>query len=259
MQTYSQRKNQVSHNARWPETALFSLYHSLLIAIFTIMVGIFTSSDVKAQPPSFEDILGIFEVNPRLHPCRIAIDCDCSNQNAGILSGPWAKECRNCERPLLNECIKNYNSSLQSLPEDAKTDPAIRTTTAWAVAKALKKSGFCSACITRGPRWRPRPRPDGGGDIFGTLDPALMKKLCKSKGADDWQRVTQGSMLMRGCLKDGKRVGTWIGKYEKAGKLQVLEYTWQGKLRLHREIENNKNIMFKIYNDNGEAVEPPLG
>ena len=241
------------------KSTLFLRHKLLIIAIFTLMGGLFTNTVVKAEPFSFDDIMGIFEVNPRLHPCRIAIDCDCSNQHAGILSGPWAKECRNCERPLLKECIKNYNTSLQTLPKDAKTDPAIRTTTAWAVAKALKKSGFCSACVTRGPGWRPRPRPDGIGDIFGTLDPALLKKLCKSKGADDWQRVTEGSMLMRGCLKGGKRVGTWIGKYEEAGKLQVLEYTWQGKLRLRREIENNKNILFKIYDDKGEAVEPPLG
>ncbi len=36
-------------------------------------------------------------------PCA-AINCDCANQNAGILSGPWADACRAAEKTMINAC-----------------------------------------------------------------------------------------------------------------------------------------------------------
>jgi len=69
--------------------------------------------------------------------------------------------------------------------------------------------------------------------------------------------VSEGTTLLRGCLKGGKRVGTWIGQTEQPGRFQVLEYTWRGKLRVRREVKDNRNIKFEIFDNEGRPLEPP--
>ena len=42
--------------------------------------------------------------------CTQAVNCDCENQQAGILDGPWSRACREREAAMIRKCHQSYQN-----------------------------------------------------------------------------------------------------------------------------------------------------
>ncbi len=60
----------------------------------------------------FELLLNIERDETMRHPCGRAINCDCPNIDAGLLTGPWKTECRRHQREMRSACYAAFQNSI---------------------------------------------------------------------------------------------------------------------------------------------------
>jgi len=86
----------------------------------------------------YERLFGVHREEQSNHPCSQGINCDCGGIEAGLLTGPWRQDCRNCQRGLRERCMRAV---------------AAGTSSEAAVAASPRCRGGCSVY---GDNYRPR-------------------------------------------------------------------------------------------------------
>ena len=153
-------------------------------------------------------------------PCTAAINCDCDNIEAGLLTGGWKADCKACQAQMIVKCEAAY--------------PPLGT--------AIAAAGYCDvSCSVYGPNPTPL-EPAAAAAAAGETDPDPATSVrVYGEGAmllacplnSKVSTTTYEGMTMRGCQNEaGQKHGLFV--FLDTATTEIVEILFENDVEIDR-------------------------